>query len=470
MNVLFIKKLTNKETKNLIIRNNNNENEFFKLILKKKENNIIIKLIELQEKLNENKEKYYINKSNNYYLGEFKSDDIKNLLSKLNINNSKKKNIKLDITQKNKNIIKLENLILNEKNDFKYKENPSEEEYKLFPIFKNKEILYNREKFKNYETNVFELFYYNKYFNEPCLILIEKKLNQINIIRLIDNKILLSINLPKNSFKMYDYFNQTPPVLKHYFLEKHNYLIYGFKNYMLIYDLSLNCKKYEIKTSQKFYIEQCLLIKNVNKSNYLILNQNNSYILNNQLLAGEKSKVYNFKNGKFINDINNTEMDICFNIIYWKDEYIVKFCCNYIKIINFINSQIYHQFNTNLNVLNDNIDYFGYINKNNILLVFSKNFNVNTIKFYDLEKKLLIKSIDIHLNSLTLLEDIGVAKNLLKWNDNIIIINCNSKIIIIDINNMQIINVINNVGANNIKKIEHPKYGRCLFILLKKNI
>ena len=258
--------------------------------------------------------------------------------------------------------------------------------------------------------------------------------------------------LIKQKKQMYDIFNQTPPILKHYLIGGKEYLIYAYKNDLLIYDLSMNKIKYKMILSQKFYIEKILLIKS-NNMYYFILNQINSFLETNALLLGEKNKVFCFDKGNFIPDVDGTQNDICYNIIYWKNDFIIKFCLNYIKIINFRTSVLYHQFLNNYKNLNG---YFS--NKNNILIIFAENV-FNAIDFYNLDEKILLKHIELRNNILY------IPLNIFKWNSDIICIDCKKKLFFIDILNMQIMYIINNDNINFVKKIKYKEYGSCLLNL-----
>ena len=450
MEIYFKEKNKNKE---LIINSHNNKNDIYKLIIENKGQNIEIILIKLKEKINEQNKNYYINESSIYYKGLFQYDDIKPLLIKLN-----KKNFNHELNiKKNNSSIELENIILKEEKNNIYKENPINEEYNKIPIFKCKQNLYTLKELKlnNHDPKIYEIFYFNKYFNEPCLILLQNQLTQIGIIRIKDNTTLLTIDLTKlikQKKQIYDIFNQTPPILKHYLIGGKDYLIYAFKNDLLIYDLNMNKIKYKIKLTKKFYIEKLLLIKS-NNINYFILNQINSFLEMNALLLGEKNKVFCFDKGNFIQDINHTQNDICYNVIYWKNDFIIKCCLNYIKIINFKTSILYHQFVNNHKNLNG---YFS--NKNNNLIIFSKNV-FNAVDFYNLDEKVLLNHIELRNNVL------NNSLNIFKWNGDIICINCEKRLFFIDIQNMQIMCIISNDNINFVRKINIKEYGKCLLNL-----
>ena len=246
MEIYFKEKNKNKE---FIINSYNNKTDIYKLIIENKGQKIQILLIKLKEKINvKNKNYYYINESYTYYKGLFQYDDIKHLLTKLN-----KKNFNHELNiKKNNSSIELENIILKEEKKNDYKENPINEEYDKIPIFKHKQNLLSLKELNlnNHDPKIYEVFYFNKYFNEPCLILFQNQLTQIGVIRIKDKTTLLTIDLTKlinQKKQMYDIFNQTPPILKHYLIGEKDYILFDFKNDLIIYDLNMDKIKYKIK-------------------------------------------------------------------------------------------------------------------------------------------------------------------------------------------------------------------------------
>ena len=169
MEIYFKEKNKNKE---FIINSYNNKTDIYKLIIENKGQKIQILLIKLKEKINvQNKNYYYINESYTYYKGLFQYDDIKHLLTKLN-----KKNFNSELNiKKNNSSIELENIILKEEKKNIYKENPINEEYDKIPNFKHKKNLLSLKELNlnNHDPKIYEVFYFNKYFNEPCLILLQ---------------------------------------------------------------------------------------------------------------------------------------------------------------------------------------------------------------------------------------------------------------------------------------------------------
>ena len=225
------------------------------------------------------------------------------------------------------------------------KDNPVNEEYISMPNFNCKKE-HELPNIGAYNKEMFEVFYYNKYFNELCLILIKYN-NEVCIVRINDNKTLLTINL-----KEIKIVNQKISILKHYLIDKKDYLIIAINdsnifsiNDMIIYDLNINQIKYIVKIFN-FNVDKVLLINDN-------LNHINSSLEHFGLNEGKQNKVYDFNNEKFISNIKTTENDICYNNIHWKNDFIIKCCKTYIKIINFKTSELYGQFNNNFKILND---------------------------------------------------------------------------------------------------------------------
>jgi len=457
MEIYCIKDINRKESlEKYIIKNKNNPNELFEIILNyktvnndenKTEKHVIINLREIkQQQKIESSHPDYAYASNNYFEGEFIIDNIKGLLSKFD---KKKGQIELKIKKSSdKKLLKLEDIELNEEKKISNKDNPINEEYKENPFFKlTKEI--NKGQL-NFDSSVFDIFYFNKYLKEPCLIILMKKMNKINIMSLKDNKILLTINISKQ-FNQPQSLYEPSPIIKHYYMNNNDYLLYAKKNNLFVYNLTLNSAKYTLQAPQSFYIENLLLIKNMKrKMNYLVLSQKNIFLQNNNNLVGENIKVYDFKKGKFMNEVVGTGI-ICNDIIYWKEDYIIICSNNSIKIVNFIDSHSLHIFHNSFNNRN------GYINyKNNSLVVFANNDTHNIIGFYDLNNKALVKNITLKL------EKVLLPKQIFKWNETYSIINCDKYIFLIDTINKYCLNAISSKNINVLKKINHPKYGKCL--------
>ena len=159
MEILFHKKFNKKKEKEKeIIINKNNTNEYYKLIvkyiIKNKENKVIIKLIELEIKQNNQNQIYLVNKSNYFYSGEFQENKVKDFLEKLE---KRSYNKKFNIIKED-NIITIEKIILKDKKSNNIiKDNPANEEYTNMPNFNCKK--YNKlPRFGAYNQEIFEFF------------------------------------------------------------------------------------------------------------------------------------------------------------------------------------------------------------------------------------------------------------------------------------------------------------------------
>ena len=463
MQIISNKKKKNHNNRDLII-NKNNTNEYFRLTIIKKKFELIIRLIELQEKRNDLNQIYYINESNKVFTGMFKYKEIEHLLIKLDKKNFSKK---LNLIKKD-NTIKIENIILKEKEEKIIYKDPDKEDFNNPPNFINKKYLCSLDKlgldfFEQEAIKIFEVFYFNKYFNEPCLIVLKDYLTKISIIRIIDKAVIFTLDLIKIwNQKKENIFGpeKKPIILKHYLIDGIDYFIYAFRNNILIYDLDMNEIKYIIDLNDLSIINDISYINHV-----LLIKNNDLYYLVISLYNKNKFIIYNFKNGKFINNISigNNNKSPSNNIIYWKENFIIQLCDGFVGIIDFITS-VYEQFNNGLNNKN------GIYNKEkNIFIIFAEEnndnyFNYNNyINFYDLDKKLLLRKIEIE-NKFNII-------NLVQWNKNIVIINLNRKCLTIDVSKMQIINNYYDYGSwIFMKKIKFIEYGESIISFTNKKL
>lgn len=127
------------------------------------------------------------------------------------------------------------------------------------------------------------------------------------------------------------------------------------------------------------YVNDALFIKN-NDLYYLIsLYNKNKYI------------IYNFKNGLYIRDmfIEDNSYGSNNNIIYFKLNYIIQLNNQLIRIIDFITSE-YKEINNGLKNKN-----CIYSKERNIFIIFVETYNNSYIDFYDMDRMLLLRQIEI---------------------------------------------------------------------------
>ena len=315
------------------------------------------------------------------------------------------------------------------------------------PCLKYKEDL-NIENNENIFNEIFELFK-SKKDEKEYLISPNYKTNKINIISINENRIIISLE-----------GHESHVTSIRYFLDKKNnneYLISTDKNnVIIIWDISNNYKiKSKIKTDYKDYILSCLLIFNINISNYII----NNYIVISCSCIGY-TKLYSFDTNIFLKNIQNTENNLTNYFLLWNDKknndnYIIECCYKKICIYNLLNNnELYSEL---ISDKTKNSEHFRCIiyNKDDkdFLLVGSNN---GYIEIWDLYDKNLYISININGSRLM---------DIIKWDKKYIIVTdyMNNCIKIMDLIQMKIIGNISGKGivsVKNIKKINHPEYGQ----------
>ena len=208
----------------------------------------------------------------------------------------------------------------------------------------------------------------------------------------------------------------------------------------------------------------CLLnITNVNKSGYLLsscfLNiKNDNYLVTsncNYYGNSEPVKIYDF-NGNKIKEINSSDMDTFFVDTYYdkrfKKLYIISSNVNCTKSYDYNKNELYHNYSDN-----NSSDHNSFIIVN----------DEDKIKLIDLCSDGNIRIWNFH--SGVLLNRIKVSDGRLLcvclWDNNhLYVSSSDKKIKLVNLQNGLIINSLS--GHNNsvlsIKKIIHPKYGKCL--------
>ena len=324
--------------------------------------------------------------------------------------------------------------------NYKFKENPKNLKYKLDLINTN----------TNWGANdIFEVFLCYKdnidYISSPNYIN-----NYIDIYRLIDNKIILSLE---------GHHNRITSI--RYFINKNNneeYLISSdYNKIVFIWDISNNYKiKHKLLTNYKSTIYSCLLIfpKDIN-NNFVITS---TYNLSNEP-EYSATKLYSLDNGKYIKHINNTNNEKIYYLLSWYNNqnnkyYIIQLAFKKIIISDLLKDELFFE-------LIDKYEYYHYsgfiYNQNNIDYLCSSTSNGN-INIWDLFNKKIVKN--IYINNSTLF-------HIIKWNDiYTIVADYNNKSFkVINIHSGEIIKDINgqhNEAVKCIKKIYHPFFGESL--------
>ena len=295
-------------------------------------------------------------------------------------------------------------------------------------------------------------------------------------------------------------------------VDKILYIIYSnIKNSIIFYDLIDNKKKSTIKNAHKTYITnlrhyldkmnninllislssmdnnikvwninkiECLLnLENVNNtgelySACLLFNNNNQYIITSNFKLNSfyiYIKIFDFKGNK-ISEIDNGR---CFFIDTYYDKHYSKnyiISCNKgnVKSFDFNEKLLYQIYSYNhLNIEDDyNCDYKSAIIKEekNIKKLISSN-NVGSIVIWDFHSGSHLQTIEVGRGLYNLL-------GLCLWEDNnYIFVGCSDRAIkLIDLKKGRVIknffNHMNEILTN--KKINHPKFGKCLISKSKK--
>ena len=433
------------------LKNDNNEmNEKINILNEKVENKekiideMNIKLINQENKIKELNEKI-VTLSNNYNNSKEEIKELDNLL--VNQNNFI-----------NDNKIYLENKIDNEREEF----------HKEIDIMKE---LINQKNPKNlrFKCNItttntsagwndmFEIF---KSPNENKEYLISPNSNNYNldIFDLLDNKLVHSFPGHKNRIRTVRYNN--------------NYLISADDDkIVIIWDINNNYKiKHKIKTNYGDNIYSCLLLFNVK----IGINNYNDYIITstyNDSGNDEDSatKVYSFKDGKFIKNINKTNNIAIYYLLSWinnNNYYIIQFAYKKILINNLITDEIYAKL---INVPESShysgfITYGTYPGSNiNGDFLFSSSEN-GYINIWNLNEKKIFKIINTN----------GcILAHIILWNNQYLIAaDYNNKSFkIIDTCNDSIYDMKTEHKKDMvcIKKVNHPIYGESLLTTSEDN-
>ena len=177
--------------------------------------------------------------------------------------------------------------------------------------------------------------------------------------------------------------------VRYFFNAKTNkeYLLTGDENkFVTLWDVQDEFKiLYDIKPGYSGKIYTSLLAFDVYDKNYLIACKTNT---------SEYSKKYNFESWKFIENINKTNSNYTYYLLYWfnkknNEHYIIECCDGKVSIHNLIKDEIYAE----LKAPNEYRNFSGFIYTKNEIDYLCKGCGNGYIHIWDLFNKNLIASI-----------------------------------------------------------------------------
>ena len=436
---------------------------FSKKIYKfKKEENKIILIFKIPILFEEIESKIELNKIN-LESDDFIYEEMINLKNKVNSNEEeisklKEKNKelenKLDILEKK--IIEIENLNkllimektkgikeMNDKRENNIKEKLNHKFIKDPTKLKYKMDINSTNDFFG-RNDIFEVFISYKDFKE---YLISKNKNNYNldIYRLEDNALIKSIKHHSNHITIVRYFLDNK--------SNNEYLLTADENKMVtLWDITNDYKLlYDIKPGYSGKIYSSLLVFGINEKNYLFTSSTGT---------SEYTKKYNLETGKFIENINKTNSNYTYYLIYWfnnknNENYIIECCENKTSIHNLLKDEIYAE----LKAPNEGRHMSGFIYNKNDIDYLCNGCGNGYIHIWNLFNKSLDSS--IYVNGSYYLHHI------IRWNDKYAIIAdvTNYSFKIIDYEEKKYICNIGGQHSNyviGVKKIYHPIYGESL--------
>ena len=273
---------------------------------------------------------------------------------------------------------------------------------------------------------------------------------RLDIIALLDNKLILSLKGHDNHIRTIRYFMNN---------NNHNeYLISADNEYIVIvWEITNNYNmKYKIATEYGDNIYSCLLLFDLfNDKNYIITS---TYCQSDE---NEKSatKIYSLDNGQFIKLFEKTGKSAIYYLLSWYNQknnkyYIIQFAFKEIIITNLLEDELYSEF---MNEPEDN-HLSGFIyQKENIDYLVTSSYN-GYINIWDLYEKKINKVINTNE---------CVLCHIIEWNNKYsIVADYNNKSFkIIDIEEGKLVKDIGGQHTDKVacvKKINHPVYGEAL--------
>ena len=439
------------------------------------ENNIII--VKNKDEINNNEQKKYIindtNQDNNIKLANKKiilnQIPMKNNLNKeyelkknslnekINNNLENGREIRKSITYVPKNQEELEDY--SNKKNYAYNSSPIEFKYEMDICNTNTSCGWN---------DMFEIYisYQN---NEEYLASPDKNNFNVNIISLMDNKIIASLKGHKNRIRTIRYFIKEYDNDKN---EEENKIIYEYlisaddNRIIIVWDILNNFEiKQKIDTFYEDDIYSCLIFFDENNINNYIITS--TYSTSNDI-SNSATKIYSLENGEYIFYIKESNYDNIYYLLLWynkqtKKNYLIQFSYNKILINNLEpkNNELYAK----LIHEPENEHYSGFIfSKNDSEFLCSSCYN-GFIHIWNLYTKNFVYAIETKF----------ILCHIIQWNEKYAIVADfeNKSFIIVDLEDKRIYNDINpehTMEVKCVKKLLHPKFGECLLTAGRDNV
>lgn len=322
--------------------------------------------------------------------------------------------------------------------------------FKSSPNFIYKDTLIKDNYDDYFISDSFEVYYSYQNYNE-IFIVSPNKNNEIRIINLRTKKLIRVLR--GHSALVF--------LVRHFFNHKNNndYLISIDDNKILIvWELSNNFK---IKQTLN------LMYKSI-YSAVLIFDNKNDYIITstyeNVNLAEDFTKIYNLETGKFLRNINGTNITKTHYLLPWKNPndnnwYVIDFCVGKISINQINGEEKGFELIANVNFEKELTYYYGCLigkDNTNLCAICESGY----IHIWNLLNLNLVNTMRINNGNLNIF---------LKWSDRYLIVSDKKLCLyyIVDIiNNQTISKVIKNVKdfIKSFKKIKHPLYGESLIM------
>ena len=318
------------------------------------------------------------------------------------------------------------------------------------PNFKFKSDLTNRN-YTNGINDIFEIFI--SYKNKKEYLVISDKNYNLEIIKLLNLKVIISLKGHLNIITMIRYFINNK--------NNNEYLISADNQIIIVWDITNNYKiinkiYHQYKINNEDIIASCLLIFTNKQKDYIITSttRKRPYCEEYNFYA---NKVYVLNKGNLVKSFDYaTANNKIYYLLDWYNKkndkyYIIRFNNSNLCIVALLNNEYYDE----LEIRNSSCGFI-YNNENNYFLYFCT--YDGYIGLYDLYNKILLKYIEF-INS--------KFNFIIQWNNKYAIVsNQNKKSFqIIDLKNNRI---ISNIYGNNdntiisVKKIYHPNYGESL--------